>query len=143
MTDVKEPGFDPVADQLIDAHRRIAEAMARVSAARDLPELLARLDEFSALLVPHFAAETAAGGFFDVARERASGHFGRLAQLEREHHELVEAVDRVTRHARACLEGPIAAVFKEARALATQFDAHESRENELFLDSMYTDIGDH
>lgn len=143
MTDIKEPGFDPVADQLIEEHRRISEAMARVEAARDLPELLARLDEFTALLVPHFKAETAPGGFFDVVRERASGHFGRLAELEGEHQTLLDAVERVTREARACLEGPIAAILKQARTLTAQLHDHETRESQLFLDSMYTDIGDH
>lgn len=142
MADVEQPPLDDMTGRILEDHQSIKEAMARLQQAPDLHELLKRLEEFRRLVVPHFAQEVAPGGFFETLRARTARHFGRLAELEREHWELLDTIDGLDREARACLAGPVAAILEKAGALAAKLGEHEARENELLIDAMYTDIGE-
>lgn len=142
MADIKEPPLDDATARLMEEHRQITEAITRLLEVRDLPDLLRRLDDLRALAVPHFAAEAAPGGFFDLLRARATRHFGRVADLEREHWTVVEQMEALAEEARACLAGPVAAILARGAALARHLEAHETSENALLMDALYTDIGD-
>jgi hypothetical protein len=95
-----------------------------------------------AALVPHFQAEETAGGFFDVVRDAAPRHLGRVAQLAREHEAFLAGIDDLVAGARACLAGPVAQVLTQAEQLAGRLRAHEAGENELMIDALYVDIGE-
>ncbi len=141
MVNVNEPPLDDATARLIEEHRQIEEVIGHLHQVRDLPELLRRLEELRALLVPHFVAEQAPGGFFEVLRARAARHFERLANLEHEHWTLLDEINHLADEAGACLAGPVAAILARAGALAGHLKAHEAGEEGVFIDSMYTDLG--
>jgi hypothetical protein len=142
MAEVTQPQVDETTARLMAEHRRLGEAMAALQATRDLPDLIGRLEAFRVLLTQHFLSEVEPGGFFDTLRSRASLHYERLSQLEREHCDLLQEVTRVEDAARACLAGPVAAVLAGAADLVGHLKRHEAGETELFMDTLYTDIAE-
>lgn len=129
------------AEEILHAHSTIAEATRCLGTARDLVDLLQRIEELRALLRPHFGNEEAPGGFFDVLRSRAPRHVARVEQLLREHQDFLGEMERLERSAQACLTGPVASILRLAGDLARRLGDHETRENELLTDAMYTDSG--
>jgi hypothetical protein len=143
MTDATgENPTTPIEDSLLARHRTIREMTYRVESAPDLHELLLRLADLWAVLVPHFAEEEAPEGFFDVIRDRASRHLGRVAQLGRDHAAFLAEIDRLADRARGCLAGPVAEILRQGQDLARRLREHEAGENDLLIDAMYTDIGE-
>jgi hemerythrin-like domain-containing protein len=134
----------PVADvsaYVLAEHRRLRELTHDLEAVADLHQLLLRVGEFRAALVTHFLDEEAVGGLYDTIRGMAPRQIGRLDQLQREHAQLLAQVDGLAAAARACLEGPVAQVLEQARALARRVRAHEAAEDDVLLDTLYTDLG--
>lgn len=129
-------------EQALEEHRRIQQVVRRVGEASDLVELLRRLDEFRAFIVPHFAEEEGSGGFFDQIRARAARHLDQVQQLEAEHGRLLDEIDRLADQARACLAGPVAEVLRRAGLLARGLFDHEARETRLLVDTLYIDVGE-
>jgi hypothetical protein len=142
---MNEPGsihhISGVDARILAEHRRIRDTVRRLEETPDLGELLMRLADFRGLLVVHFPAEEAPDGFFDAIRSTAPRHLGRLEELRREHAMLLASVDAVAARVRACLAGPVAEVIEEARNLARGVRRHEAAEDELLVDSFYTDLG--
>lgn len=142
MTDVAgERSTEGVEGRLREEHQTIEEVVARIEGAGGLEELLQRLEEFRALLVPHFLAEEAPGGFFDVVRDRAPRLLAEVARLQADHQALLREMERLAAEVRRCLEGPVAEVLAQARFLARRQRQHEAVENRLLLDAMYVDGG--
>lgn len=142
MTDVaRHRSAESVEDRLREEHQTIEEVTARIERAGGLDELLQRLEEFRALLVPHFLAEEAPGGFFDVIRERAPRLLAEVVRLQADHQALLREMERLAVEVRRCLEGPVAEVLAQARFLARRQRQHETVENRLLLDAMYLDDG--
>jgi hypothetical protein len=142
---IEASGQSPVAgtrEQVLEEHRRIEQLARRVGDAPDIAELLRRLEEFRATIVPHFDQEEAPGGFFDLIRSRAARHLDRVRALEAEHGALLGEIDRIADQARACLAGPIAEILRQAGSLARGLSAHEARETRLLVDTLYIDIGE-
>lgn len=129
-------------DQVLVEHREILMSAQRLGGSPDLPELLRRLEEFRALLTPHFQEEEKPDGFFDLIRTRSGRHLGRVRDLENEHRILVAAVDGLTARAQECLAGPVAEILRQAGDLARRLSEHEARENALLIDALYVDIGE-
>jgi hypothetical protein len=130
-----------VKDQVLDEHRRVRDITKRMGDARDLRDLLERLREARGLVVTHFSSEEAPGGFYDLLRGAAPSYLGRIDQMQREHQAMLGDLDRLLERAQACLDGPIAEIFQDVADLARRLQRHEARENEVLLDSMYTDLG--
>ena len=140
----KASGRPPVtrAEELLLAeHRRIRDFTRQIDDTRDLQELLRRLQEFRWLLTAHFRAEEATDGFYDTIRRTSPRQLALVDELEKEHRAFLAEMDRVAERARACLAGPVAAVLAEARAFAHRMNEHEAREDQVLLDTMYTDLG--
>ncbi len=139
-----ETGTPPLADaeaQLLAEHHRIRDLLRAIEASADLPELLRRLAEARPLLAAHFRAEEAADGFYDLVRSLAPRQLALLDCLQAEHRRFLAEIDGLAERVRACLAGPVAALLAEARTLAGRVRAHEAREDELLLDTLYTDLG--
>lgn len=141
MTEAGSKPTSDAADRVLDQHQSIREFTARLENIGDLEELLRRLEEFRRMLVPHFLAEEDRDGLYDVIRSFSPRQLSRVDQLQREHEAITADIDRVAARARACLAGPVAEVLAEARVLARRVRKHESSENSMLLDAMYTDLG--
>jgi hypothetical protein len=135
----RDPAGAGPEDRFLEEHRRLEEVLRHVAHAHGLGELALALRDLRTLLEPHFGYEEAPGGFFEMVRERAALHVGRVEQLRQEHASLLREVDRVGEETRACLAGPVAAVLKQATELARRLAKHEARERELLIDAMNTD----
>jgi hypothetical protein len=135
------PPATGTGQELLVEHRQIRGLTDQIEVCRDLPELLRHLGTLHAWLVPHFLAEEGADGFYELIRRLSPRQLGRVDDLQREHGALLAAIDAVAERTRACLAGPVAAVLEEARALARRVRAHEAGEDDLLLETMYTDLG--
>ncbi len=131
-------GIDP---QILAEHRRIRDLTRQLKETSELRVLLTRLAEFRAVLVAHFLGEEATDGLYDTIRSMSPRLLGRVDQLEKEHQAILVAVDALAERARACLAGPVADVLGEARALARRVSNHETAEDNVLLDTVYTDLG--
>jgi|GEM_PF-2277543 len=140
-----DPGGRPpvtgAEEELLAEHRRIRDLTRQIETVSDLRELLRLLQDFRALLVPHFLAEEGTDGFYEIIRRMSPRQLALADALEREHFAFLVEIDRVAERARACLAGPVAAVLAEARMLAHRVTEHEAREDNLLLDTMYVDLG--
>jgi hemerythrin-like domain-containing protein len=143
MADADDPrsALSQAKEELLDEHRKVMEMTRRVETAPDLVELIRRLGEFRSLLESHFSTEEDGEGLFDTIRAIAPQHYGRLAQLEKEHRAFIGEIERIAERARACLEGPVADVMRGARELTRRLSDHEATENQLLFDTLYMDMG--
>jgi hypothetical protein len=137
----EKPRLAAAEVRVVAEHRRIRDFTGQIQAARDLSELLRDLEAFRALLELHFMGEEVADGLYDTIRGMAPRQIARLDQLEKEHRQFLADLDRVALHARQCLAGPVADVLNEARDLARRLLAHEASEDDVLMDTMYTDLG--
>ena len=128
-------------DGVLDTHQQIREMTRRLEEAANLVELLAGLQAFRALLVPHFADEEGPDGFFDLVRTATSRHLVDVRQLEREHADLLRDIAALVDRAVACLAGPVAEILKQGGELARRVRDHEARESALLVDALYVDVG--
>ncbi len=135
------PPVTGIDARILAEHRRIRDLTRQVENASELRELLARLAELRSLLVAHFVAEEAEGGLYDGIRSLAPRQMGRVDQLEREHQVFLADIDRLAARAKTCLAGPMAEVLGEGRALARGLRDHEAAEDDILLDTLYTDLG--
>jgi hypothetical protein len=127
--------------RILAEHRRIRDLTQQIESAGDLPELLGHLEPFRSLLELHFMGEEVADGLYDAIRAMAPRQIARLSQLEKEHRAFLADLDRVADHARQCLAGPVADVLNEARGVVQRLLAHERAEDDVLMDTMYTDLG--
>jgi hypothetical protein len=136
-----KPSEASTGQQILAEHRKIREFGQQIEQSRDLAELLGLLGKFRELLELHFMTEEAPDGFYDDIRSMSPRQLAKVDQLQKEHPAFLAAIDRVREHARACLAGPVAAVLAEAGALAGRLRTHEAAEDNLLLDTIYTDLG--
>lgn len=140
-----DPGGKPpvtgAEEGLLAEHRRIRSLTREIETVCDLRDLLRLLQEFRALLVPHFLDEERSDGFYETIRRMSPRQLALTDELEREHLAFLVEIDRAAERARACLAGPVAAVLAEVRMLAHRVTEHEAREDNLLLDTMYIDLG--
>jgi hemerythrin len=130
-----------VADAILEEHRKIREMSGRIEASRDLDELLQCLVEFRALLEQHFLTEEAPDGFYETVRIAAPRNLMTVDKMKAEHATFLSDIDRVRQRIRACLDGPMKEIFRDAGALARALRDHEGREDALLMDIIYTDLG--
>ena len=129
-------------DRIQEEHGRVRDVIRVLGEAPDLVELLRRLEDFRAAIMPHFAAEEEPGGFFDVVAGCGNLDLGRIQQLRQDHWAFLAEIDRLGEAARACLRGPVAEVLRQAADLARRVQEHEAREVEVLGDALYNDSGE-
>lgn len=129
-----------VAEEILTDHRQIRDVAKVVESTSDLSVLLKRLAEFRGLLERHFVVEEAPDGFYETLRINAPRHIAKIDQMKREHSAFLADLDRVIARVKVCLAAK-GEVLREAQALTRRLWDHETREDSLLLDSIYTDLG--
>jgi hypothetical protein len=135
------PSASGISPELLAEHFRIRDLTRQLGKARDLHELLTRLAHLRPLLVAHFGREEGPGGLFDTIRSMGLDHVGRLDRFAGEHQSLLADLDALVACAQACLAGPVAEILRDGQALASKVRRHEAAEDNLLLDTLYTDFG--
>ena len=129
-----------VVEGILEDHRRIREVTTLIVGTTDLGGLLKLLAELRRLLERHFVSEAAPEGFYDTMRLATPENIGKIDRLKREHPALMTDLERLMAKAKLCLEGK-GEVLREASNLTSRLRDHESRENSLLVDTIYSDLG--
>jgi malate synthase len=125
------PGLAAARDALEREHHEIERLAARVKAARDVPALLATVEELAAALAGHFEREEREHGILGVLGS-AGGDRATIEALRREHAEILTSVrDIATGRDRT-----LADLGARALQLAEQIREHELREHALAKEAL-------
>ena len=129
------------AQQVVNEHERIEAQMRRVAAATSLADLLGLLEDLASSLLVHFEGEERPGGVIEamrVAYPNANVHLQRLLD---EHGKMRAELAVLVARVQQALDWE-----RNLRTTTSDFLAHihdhESRENDLLVDLVYTDLGD-
>jgi hypothetical protein len=139
-----------VTDSILDEHRRLRAAVARLHEALTTPASYAALRESLAAgllglrrqLEGHFAAEEREG-VFEHIEERVPEAAPQCARLRREHVDLLARLDELGGRMPPAA-APVGTLGAWAEAVRGALDAltdHEQRENDLLLDSLEPGAG--
>jgi hypothetical protein len=123
-------------------HRALQVVLGRVEGTRDLNLLIPLLEELHRLLQGHFSREEAPDGPYRTIEEAAPHHLGRLQDLVEEHRAFLAQIRELEGKIRACLDGPVAEIHVAVRGLCDRLQQHEADETGLFMDALYTDLGE-
>ena len=129
------------AQQVLTEHERIEAQMRRVAAATSLQDLLGHLEDLVPSLLTHFEGEERPDGVIEamrVAYPNANVHLQRLLD---DHGRMRAELDVLVARVQQALD-----VERAVRSSVSDFAAHvgdhESRENDLLADLIYTDLGE-
>jgi hypothetical protein len=128
--------------EFFEDHRALQVVLGRVEGTRDLNLLVPLLEELHRLLQGHFSREEAPDGPYNTIEEAAPHHLGRLQELVGEHRAFLANVRELEGKVRACLDGPVAEIHDAVRHLCDRLQQHEADETSLFMDALYTDLGE-
>lgn len=128
--------------EFFEDHRALQVVLGRVEGTRDLNLLIPLLEELHRLLQGHFSREEAPDGPYRTIEEAAPHHLGRLQELVEEHRAFLSGIRDVETKVRACLDGPVAEIHHSVRELCDRLQQHEADETSLFMDALYTDLGE-
>ncbi len=129
-------------DTIAHEHVALRDTLGRMEQTSDLRLLLPMLQEIRTRLGVHFTREEAPSGFHDIIGETAPHLLAYLQRLLDEHRDLLAELDRLSARAKACADGPLAAVLADVAAFSQRLQIHEARETSLLGDAMYTDLGE-
>lgn len=124
-----------------EEHAALRSTLARIERTTDLRALVPQLQELGAALESHFATEEADDGLHEAIGSESPSYLPAVQLLFDEHREMLAQVASLTEKAWVLSEGPLAEVLAGVEALVGRLRAHEARENELFGDAVYTDLG--
>jgi hemerythrin len=129
--------------QILAEHQEIMELTSRMENTTDQAELLDSLQRLRPLFERHFAREEGLEGLHGDIQEHAPQEAAAIDQLKDDHRQLLADVSALEAQVKACQEGPIKE--KEIRTSCNRFlrmlKEHEARENDVFLDAIWTDLG--
>lgn len=126
---------------VLDEHVTLREMIALLRAANTKREVAERLLEFSAALKGHFAGEEAIDGFYASVLLAAPRHAALLGELAEQHAAMLVELEQLIEAVDARTASDLVGVRKRIAALCDRLELHESREHELILEVMNTDIG--
>lgn len=128
--------------QILDDHRAIGELLGKIAACAQADEMTASLQQLMPLLVRHFKSEEdEIDGLHANIRKRTPEQQNALLSLKDEHKQLVDRVQLLLSIAQETTGGgPKLQLL--GKQLQERLAAHEAKETELFLDSIWTDIGE-
>lgn len=127
--------------RLLEDHLEISRLSGEVSKTTDAKAMLAHLAKLKPLLERHFREEEAEfDGLHAGVRKRTPEQTLALKSLELDHTKLLEMVGKL----RALATKPAAGktLCKHGSELHEFLCTHEARENEVFLDSIWNEIGE-
>ncbi len=122
-------------------HDAIKEILDRIEATSDLHVLLPLLEQLRTSLLEHYEREEAPEGDYDIIANMAPDTVASLQNILGEHKVFVERLGGLIERARACLEGPLAEILRDAGSLLESLHEHEAREMALFNDAVFSDLG--
>jgi len=121
------------AEQIGEEHRSVrllAKALGETTNIKDLADLLFELETE---LIPHFEAEEGPNGLEKAVREEAPRNLVQVGRLLEEHKLILKELEELTDHVKKVRRGAV--------HLGRRLMEHEAAENELLVDTLYTDIG--
>ncbi|MCC6672660.1 MAG: hemerythrin domain-containing protein [Planctomycetes bacterium] len=126
-------------ERILAEHRRIEELAQVLGRSKDLNALAATLAELQPLLESHFQREESLGGAHEGIETRSPEFIAAVRAMQADHKTLLQDV----RDLRAAVEKGVAAkqAHAEARRILASLKDHEERETQVFLDSVWTDLG--
>jgi hypothetical protein len=128
-------------ERIAREHRQLSELLDCIETITAPAQLALELEGLRALLEAHFAGEEDADGLHEVVG-RATPHLLPAVQhLFDEHREFLADLEGLTARACELAAGPVAELCAGVNALAARLRAHEARENDLFGESVYADVG--
>lgn len=133
---------DPTSKKrILDDHKAIGALLAQCTSATEASVIHQSMTKLQALLGRHFAEEEAQLAGLDERPQPPAPRFANSVRgLIEEHRELLVSVrDLIDRAAQA--QGDCASLRESSTALQARFVAHEARETEIFVESIWTDIG--
>jgi Hemerythrin HHE cation binding domain len=128
--------------EVFEDHEALRAILARVEGSNDLRRLPLQLVELRSLLQDHFALEEAPDGMAAVVRDNAPNQLGKLEGIMAQHPSLLDALDEILDKARRVVNGPLAELDDDLRALCDRLREHEAEETRLLTDALYTDLGE-
>jgi hypothetical protein len=123
-------------EQILAEHQRVRALNHQLQASTDVAGLLTCLTELRSLLVQHFKLEEEPSGFFDTVRAQAPQHRAKVNHLQAEHAGLLRDLDALAARASRFAE-----LLDDARNLGARLSSHEAAEDEVLMDTTFTDLG--
>lgn len=128
-------------DQILTEHCQIAALAGGLVEKRDLEQIAGGLNQLLPLLERHFAREEAQEGLHGGLRTQAPQVAAAIEHLQHDHRRLLTDAGELRSRVRGCLDGPVREIHDRCLRLLRDLQQHEARENELFLDTVWTDLG--
>lgn len=137
-----KPKQKPAQQKILDDHRQIGELLGKIAGTGAATEIVGSLDALLPVLIRHFQEEEDEidGLHIDIQRRSPQQHQA-LLSLKGEHVQLLTAARDLLLQAKAA-KGSSDKLQKLGVQLKERLATHESKETELFLDSIWTDIGE-
>ena len=128
-------------EQILADHRQIGELLSTLAVLTVATETTRCLDCLLPLLERHFKEEEdEIDGLHAIIQDQAPQHQNALQSLKDEHVKLLELARRYQTTARET-EGHSTKLRELGTQLKNQLASHEARETEIFVDSIWTDLG--
>ena len=125
--------------QILADHRDIASLAETITSSSDRRELAACAAQLQTLLQRHFRTEEGLDGLHATIRARSPERDAQLHRLGHEHAELLREVRRLRELAGT--RGNVDELHALGVELVGRLRAHEANENDVFLGSMWRDLG--
>ncbi|GAB4150923.1 MAG: hypothetical protein Fur0037_19590 [Planctomycetota bacterium] len=137
-----QPHRKQMRQRILDDHRRIGELSSRIASEGDPARLAEALKSLLPLLQRHFREEEdEIDGLHASILEHAPEHQNELQRLKEEHKRILDRAQLLLSIAEESGDGG-----EKLRMLGQQLRerlaGHEAKETELFLHSIWTDIGE-
>jgi chromosome segregation ATPase len=129
-----------VSARIERAHERIPEFLVELERAGELAPILEVLEGLGQLLPGHFSDEEGPDGLYEELAARRPANGSRLRSLQREHREILEALERLRQQAREA-KTDLSDVWKARNAFVERVRSHERRESRLVMDTCLVDDG--
>lgn len=135
----------PVAasrQKILDDHRVIGQLLSDIASAADAGKVVASLQSLLPVLKRHFAEEEEEiAGLHAVIRKRTPEQQTALQGLVQEHGKLLGQATQLLASAQRS-PGPDVRLQQLGKQLREQLAAHEAKETQIFMDSIWTDFGE-
>jgi hemerythrin len=123
-------------------HEKIIALTARLAAVGGADEMVSCLRQLATILTGHFKEEEDGfDGLHDDIRKRTPEQQHALMGLKEEHTHLLERVQLLLSIAQQS-RGPAPKLQVLGKQLQDRLSEHEARETQVFLDSIWTDLGE-
>ena len=138
VAEVKEARGD--LEQIEQAHRLIFGFLRDLDSADEPSEIFKLLDPLAQLLPGHFSDEEGPNGLYEELQAARPANHSRLKNLEREHREILQALDALRQQSRSS-ERDGDRIQQEKTAFVQKVRSHEQAETCLFMDTYLVDEG--